>query len=337
MSDDDLRLLSEFRNTVPTPDSATARRVYERVTTTQPLRSRLSRRKVVLGTAAAAAVIAGSAVAAVTLLGQPAPKGVQADIHRSAVVMFSGHPGLVKATARVVAEASDATLYGISDRQGNYCVELIGARKGLVWSFICEDGLRIGSHFVTPGAEGLDIEAITVKGVEPPVIRWGRLATGTTKAVAVYPDGTTEQIPIGSNGFFVYEPSTQNQRLARQEPMTIQFQHDDGTPVLSTEVLPPQPVATTGPGFQSTISGHVLIRGAANVAVYKYSLGHATHLIPINADGTFTWTRPKPKPAGGSEGVLQVVDKDGKPLSDYLDAPSPLFWKKLLAQARHSP
>ena len=333
---DDLTLLTDFRSTVRAADEATAQRIYALSTTAPRQHLRAQRRKVVGVVAVAAAVVVGSAIAAVTFLGQPAPKGVQAEIHRSAVILFSGHPGLVKSTARVVAESPDATLYGISDRQGNYCVELIGARKGLVWSFSCDLGLRVGGQFVTPGAEGLDVTSITVDGIEPPVVQWGRLATGTTTARAVYPDGTTEEIPIGNNGFFLYEPSAQNQKLAREVPMTLQFVRPDGTPALSTQALTPQPLTTTGPFQHQTISGHVLITNAANVAVYGKILGeHPIALIPIRADGTFTWTTPNR--TNSSFSVLQVVDKNRQPLSEYLDPIPEAVWKQLLAQARQSP
>jgi hypothetical protein len=333
---DDLTPLTEFRSTVPAADDATAKRIYALATHTPSQRSRPNRRKIGLATAAAAAVIAGSAIAAVTLLGQPAPKSVQTAIHRSAVILFKSHPGLVKSTARVVAESPDATLYGISDQQGNYCVELIGARKGLVWSFSCDQGLRVGGHFVTPGAEGLDITSITVDGIEPPVVQWGRLASGTTMARAVYPNGTTEEIPIGAHGFFLYEPSQKNQELARQVPMTLQFLRPDGTAALSTQALPPQPLTTRGPRQHQTISGHVLITGAANVAVYGKVLGEdPASLIPIRADGTFTSTTSI-NPSG-SFGVLQVVDKNGHPLSELLDPVPEVFWKQLVAQARQTP
>jgi hypothetical protein len=179
--------------------------------------------------------------------------------------------------------------------------------------------------------------SITVEGIEPPVVQWGRLASGTTTARAVYPDGTTEDIPIGNNGFFLYEPSEQNQTLAREVPMTLQFLRSDGTPALSTQALPPQPLTTTGPWQQLTISGHVLIDNAAKVAVYGKILGEQpTALIPIRTDGTFTWTTPNSTPNGATRSfsVLQVVDKDGRPLSEYLDPIPEAIWKQLLAQAR---
>lgn len=333
---DDLTPLTEFRRTVPVADDATAKRIYALATQTRSQGSRPNRRKIGLATAAAAAVIAGSAIAAVTLLGQPAPKSVQADIHRSAVILFANHPGLVKSTARVLAESADATLYGISDQQGNYCVELVGASRGLVWSFSCAEGLRVGTHYFAGGSVGSDVSSITVDGVEPPVVWWGRLTSGTTKAQAIYPDGATEQIPLGSNGFFVYEPSPEFQRLARRAPMTIQFLHQDGSPAYSNEVLPPQPLTTTGPNQHQTISGRVLITGAASVAIYGKVLGeNPASLIPIRADGTFNATASiKPH---GEFGVLQVVDKNGRPLSEYLDPIPEVFWKQLLAKARQSP
>ena len=237
MNQDNLALLTEFRSSVAEPDPAAAKRIFALATTNPSRRSR-NHRRVGIAVALAAAVIVSSAIAAVTLLGRPAPKGIQATIHGQAVSLFTGHPGLVKATARVLAESPDATLYGISDRQGNYCVELIGASKGLVWSFNCDQGWRVGDRYFAGGSVGSAVSSITVAGVEPPVVWWGRLTSGTTRAQAVYPYGTTEQIPLGRNGFFVYQPSPDNQPLARRVPMTIQFLRNDGSTTYSFQVLP---------------------------------------------------------------------------------------------------
>jgi hypothetical protein len=83
-----MSLLSQFRSSVAEPDAATADRVYRLATSTRPPRRQRRARRLSLVVAAAAAVITGGAVAAVTLLGQPAPKSVQANIHHSAVVLF---------------------------------------------------------------------------------------------------------------------------------------------------------------------------------------------------------------------------------------------------------
>jgi hypothetical protein len=285
--------------------------------------------QLVFSVAAAAAVLASAAIAAVAILGQPAPKSVQANIHGSAVVLFPGHPGLVKATARVIAEARDATLYGISDRGGNYCIELVGAHRGLVWSFSCDLGLGANGRFVTPGAVGSDVSSIVVNGVEPPVVWWGRLATGTTKAQAVYPDGTTERIPLGRQGFFVYEPSAANQDLARQGPLTIEFLHSDGTVSLTTELLPLQPLTVLGT-FSGTISGHVEIDGAAKIEIQKWnSRKPQTSYVPIKSDRTFSLPWRPNTPID-----LHIVDQNGRQLTDHLNPLPESAWRSLVSQAR---
>jgi hypothetical protein len=334
MSEDNLKLLSEFRSAVAEPDDATARRIHALATTSQPQRTRAHRRKVGLLVAVAAAVIVGSAVAAVTILGQAAPKSVQANIHRSAVTLFAGHPGLVKATARVVAQSPDATLYGISDRQGNYCVELVGASKGLLWSFSCDRGLYVGGRYATSGLAGSNVASITVAGVEPPVVWWGRLTSGTTRAQAVYPDGTTEQISLGSNGFFVYQPSPQNQARARRMPMSIQFLRGDGSFALSTDVLPQQPLTVRGDASE-TISGRALFAGAAKIQIKRWGAGQhtpRTRYVPIRPDGTFTVRAQR-----GELSDMYIVDRHNRKLTDYLEPLPEMYWRSLIAEARAKP
>jgi hypothetical protein len=330
MSKDGLTLLREFRSGVPAADEATAQRVRAFAVTKSSKRSRVHRRRIALGVVVVAAALVGGAVAAVTLLGQPAPQSVQADIHRSAVLLFAGHPGLVKATARVLAESPDATLYGISDRDGNYCVELVGASKGLVWSFSCDQGWRIGNRYVTPGLATPSVTSIVVDGKEPPVVWWGLLASGTSKAEAIYPDGTTEQIELGDDHFFVYQPGDRNQPLARRVPVTIRFLRADGSPSLSSEVLPPQPLDIRGT-TSGTISGRVLISGAVKVKFNEWGTSRRplTHYIPLGPDGTFTlnWKRSVPFD-------LHIVDRNNKELTDYLQAVPEKFWRSLVNQAR---
>jgi hypothetical protein len=239
----------------------------------------------------------------------------------------------VKTTARVVAEAPDATLYGISDRQGNYCVELVGVSKGLLWSFSCDSGLRVGGRYVTSGLAGSSVASTIVDGVEPPVVWWGRLTSGTTKAQAAYPDGTTERIPLGSNGFFVYEPSPKNQALARRVPMSIQFLRDDGSSALTTDVLPQQPLTVRG-SRSGTVSGRALLTGAAKIQIHQWGTGlkPRTRYVPIQPDGTFTvkWHR-------GEMTDMHIVDRNNKQLTDYLQPLPESYWRSLLTQARAKP
>jgi hypothetical protein len=332
MNQDNLVLLTEFRSGVPEPDPATAARIFAMATTNPSRRSR-NRGRIGIAVALGAAVIVSSAIAAVTLLGRPAPKGIQATIHSSAVSLFTGHPGLVKATARVVAESPDATLYGISDRQGNYCVELIGASRGLVWSFNCDQGWRVGDRYFAGGSVGSQVSSIMVAGVEPPVVWWGRLTSGTTRAQAVYPDGTTEQIPLGSNGFFVYQPSPDNQLLARRQPMTIQFLRKDGSSAYSLQVLPQQPLAVQGT-WSEIISGRALVAGAKKIQIEEWRNKRTpiTRYIPLPPNGTFTFKRRIHLNAP-SDIDVHLVDRNNTPLTDSLQPMPEKYWRSLVAQA----
>lgn len=290
----------------------------------------LSSRLTAGAAAVAVALLAGVAAAAVETLGRPAPKVVQAQLHDSVSTVLALRPDLARRTARVVAEARDASLYGISDRQGDYCIELLGAKKGLSYGFSCRHG--IGPQGATGGEVDSAVTSIVIHGVVPPVMRFGRLATGTVAARAVYTDGSREQIPIGSNGFFVYEPNDAHMTAARRGPIVIQFLERDGTP-LTYLLQPQQPVASIGKHFNQ-ISGRTVVTGAVKVQVTIHraaSRRGRTIDVPLSSDGSFSWSGSSLKAPDFP--TLVVVDNRGQPLTDIVTPLTESTWRKLVAGA----
>lgn len=255
-------------------------------------RNRRRTRRLAAGAAALlAAATAGVALAATTLLGGPAPRAVQADLTTAVRFALANHPALDFHTARVVATSKSATLYSLVARNGDYCAELIGAAHGAIYGFTCSHQLRASNGQLladayAPGVSYFD----DPDGDSPPVVQFGRLPEGTRSARAVYDNGEAEQIHTGLERFFVYEPSPGYQELARRMPMTLEFR-DGHNAIWSYYIEPPQPLRIEG----RRISGHVLIDHAARVELDVGSPAGANPnrvLVPIHADGTFSWTRP---------------------------------------------
>lgn len=256
----------------------------------------------------------GVALAAANLLGGTAPAEVQTDLHRAARLVWNGHSRLQLQTAVVVAQARDATLYSVRDEHGNYCAELVGTSKALLFGFTCKLSRRLVDGQRISDDDGTSVQyALPRDGVPAPVVEFGRLPQGTVAARAVFEDGTTEKIPLGLDGFYVYEPRGPNQALARRLPLTLEFLDRGGRPVWSYYTQPAQPLHVEGDGPR-LISGRVEIVGARKVRVNVSPVLSAPSTIidvVIGRDGSFSWTgRP-----GQRVYNVTVVDGKGLPVS----------------------
>jgi len=280
-----------------------------------------------LAAAVAARVAAGSATA-----DRPVPKGVQKQLHESAAGFFGSNRALVAQRARVLAQARDATLYGIHDQLGNYCIELLGAKKGLSYGQSCRPGFKVGTRGVTGGEVDSPVTSIVVDGVVPPVIHFGRLPTGTVGARALFADGTRQKIPIGVDGFFVYEPSPGHMDVSRRGITVIQLLEPNGTP-LTYQLLPEQPVTSTGKHYDR-ISGQVVIDGAAAVQVtvgINRGRGRTVN-VPLSSDGRFSWSGRSLEQS--QVPALVVVDDRKRPLTNIVSPLPEPTWRQYLGDAR---
>jgi hypothetical protein len=291
-------------------------------------RARRRHRKVVAFIAIVALGAGASVAVATSLVGSPAPRGAQIDLRRA--VGWISAKDLGKESARVVALSPAATLYSIADKRGNYCLELIGHTKGMIFGFGCESTQVTPSGQLlfsgnAPGAAYVDAP----DGTSPPIVQFGRLPPHTVSARATYDNGAHEAIPVGLDRFFVYQPSPRLQALARRIPMTLEFFDGHGSS-WSYYQQPPQPLTIDG---DHHISGRVVIRDAAKVEidVAKYAGALARQLfIPLGADGTFSWTgRP-----GDVVYRLTVRDKDGRQLSADTGVLTPRVVSEMSALAK---
>jgi hypothetical protein len=271
----------------------------------------------------------GVAFAMAGLLGSPAPRGVQSDLHRAVKYALVDHPGLRLQTAKVVATSPAATLYSIADNRGNYCAELVGLAHGLIFGFDCgfTQQTPSGQLQTNGGAVGASyVEA--ADGTSPAVVEFGRLPPHTVSARATYDNGVHEAISTGLGGFFVYQPSQRLQALARRIPMTLEFRDGRGA-IWSYYLQPPQPLRLTG---EHHISGRVMIDHAAQVEIdVAPRPGAATTrvFVPLHADGTFAWTgRP-----GSVVYRLTVLNADREPVSADTGVLTPRFVRQISALA----
>jgi hypothetical protein len=254
---------------------------------------------------------AGVAVAAASLLGSPAPRGVQTDLHRVVQQALVERPDLRLQTAKVVATAPAATLYSIADRHGNYCTELVGRTHGLILGFGCETTQRApNGQLVVAGSVPEASYVYAADGTPPPVVQFGRLPPHTVSARATYDNGAREVVRIGLDRFFIYQPSPRMQALARRMPMTLEFLDGHGA-IWSYYLQPPQPLRLQG---EHHISGRVVIDHASQVRIdVAPSMGaRSTPLfVPLHADGTFSWKGR----AGSVVYRLTVLDATGESVS----------------------
>jgi hypothetical protein len=260
---------------------------------------------------------AGAAVAAVSLLGRAAPSGVQRDLHRAARFEWNGHSGLQVQKAVVVAVSADATLYSVRDNRGNFCAELVGTGKALIFGFSCSlsRGAPNGETLTDDAGTSVDY-AVPSDGIAAPVVEFGRLPLHTTSARVVFANGVIANIQLGLDGFFVWEPTGRLQTLARRLPLTLEFLDRTGQPVWSYYVQPPQPLHVEGAG-PSLISGHVVIAGARKVRVNVSPFLSAPSTIVnirIRGNGSFAWT------GHPGERVYSVTVVDGHGLAVSADA-----------------
>jgi len=302
-------------------------------------------RRVVLAVAATVlglSVFAGVAVAAVKILGGPAPKQVQTNLHMAARG-FVNLPGLQTQTARVVAESPDVTLYGVSDKRGSYCVELVGATKGLIFASSCNTTRATARPGDVPGeCCGTTIQyVVTDSGVEPPVVQFGRLPQGAVKARAILGNGKVVPIEIGLDSFYVYEPSASDQPIARRQPMTVEMLDSAGRPAWSYYLQPPQPLRTEGAmgrygALPKRITGHVLIDGASRIQIQLGAFNHSkttTAYVPLSKDGSFEWVVPE----GTQNDIVTVLDSRGQALTAEIAPLAEPNWRNILAQANRQP
>ncbi len=232
-------------------------RITTSVEPTRPSLERAGRRSParVFGLAAAALLVigAGAATAAI-LLGEPAPPEVKKDI----AGVDAGFPADLRLNpdvenARSVAATGSSTLYVADLKDGGHCTELV--TSGVPRGAVCHTAGQVGS---------LPIE-VTIPFTDPvtstsPVTIGGRVnAAGASTVEIRYGDGSSDRLPLGQNGFFVFDVPAQHLASVHGADFQLVALAADGTQVATADVPaiaeePSGPIEDNAPITVDTIS-----------------------------------------------------------------------------------
>jgi hypothetical protein len=280
------------------------------------LGTRRRRAKVTAIAIVGAAAVAGSAVAALTYLGQPAPppvkKAFRAD--NAAKGAFQDAPLRVPLvdvnSAQTVAISGNSVLYGAQGASGNYCTVLLtNGRPARIPNVQCEFG-------VYPKAMRVDYEKlVSPRDASAPLVLSGRLSGAGRTLTAQYTSGLIDRVSVGLRGYFVYQPAAGLQRDAKTSAIRLVERNRFGT-ITDTQLLqPPIILAKSSPVSPHIVKGRLFIPGARYVAVTLVALvsnslsqpeGQVA-MVPVGRDGRFAWHAPKSVPKR-YEVALRVMD-----------------------------
>jgi hypothetical protein len=264
------------------------------------------RRRLARAAAAASAgalVLAGAGLGAAVLLGWPAPLHVKNEI----AAVDRGLPADLRLNpdvehAQAVASTETATLYAASLHDGGSCTEIVTAGdrgRGAT----CTTGAELASRAldVTLPTDGDD-------GPESSVVIGGRInAAAGASLEAFYPDGSSAEIPLGEDRYFLFEVPAEHRASVRASGVELVARDGDSV-VVGRASIPadwddPAVPDEKAPLYVSTrsddsdftkvygLEGHVGAAGAATLEL-DYGDGSTPVSIPIKADGSFEYTLP---------------------------------------------
>lgn len=260
-----------------------------------------ARRTALLVTAAALAVTAAAA-ASIRLLGWPAPPHVKADI----AAVDQGMPDDLRLRpdvehARAVAQSGDSTLYVADLKSGGHCYEIVTSEnrgRGATCRTAGELTAQPLELTLPSDDSGLDTAPVTVGGRI-------NLATASRLRIRYGRDGATDGIPLGEDGYFVFNVPGQHRADAHHSALLFSAANDKGI-VLARVTVPADwdgPAhADTEPIFVNTrsdsndftkvyeISGHINVAGAVELEL-SYRDGTRTK-IPLQSDHDYSYVVP---------------------------------------------
>ena len=216
----------------------------ERLCTRRRVRARRARSALLATTVLA--LTASVAVAALDVLGRPAPAPVKQDLRD----VDAGLPRDLRLNpdvehARSVAVAGDSVVYFAALAGGGYCAELV-TEKGRPRGAVCSTRAQVDS---TP-------LSVTVPFTDPvtdasPVSVSGHASVAAARSVElVYPDGATGSVPIGARGFYVAEVPSAHLASVHRHGLMLIARDGDGRAVaeavVPTDAISP-PAADAAP------------------------------------------------------------------------------------------
>jgi hypothetical protein len=254
--------------------------------------------------AIAAALVLAATLGAVAgqLVGSPAPESVKQDlagVDQGMPVDLRLNPDVESAV--LAAYSENAQLYYAALADGGYCFEIVTATDGARGA-VCTQAADAHS-------QAIEITMPFTDPVTPrsPIEVGGRVNVAATSLQARFADGRTAPIPLGADGFYVYEVPRQQVQTAHIDGFDLIAYDAAGATIASATAPPtdfsdPADMDRSMPIFVSTISTHedftkVLgIEGSVNVdgarrLELQYPDG-AVVRIPIRSDGTYHYDLP---------------------------------------------
>jgi len=291
----------------------------------------------IVAIAASLVVAAALGATAGQLVGSPAPESVKQDlagVDRGMPEDLRSNPDVESAV--LAAYSENAQLYYAALSDGGYCFEIVTAT----------DGARGAVCTQAAGARSQAIE-ITMPFTDPvtprsPIEVGGRVNVAATSLEARFADGRTAPIPLGANGFYLYEVPRAQVQTAHTDGFDLIAYDGVGTSVATATAPPtdfsdPEAMDRQMPIFVSTISTHedftkVLgIEGSVNMdgarrLELRYPDG-TTVRIPIRSDGTYHYDLPvgRVDDLASAPGELIAYDVHGDALA-RMPVASVAYW-----------
>jgi hypothetical protein len=266
-------------------------------------RRRARARHIALAVTATALAVTAAAAASIRLFGWPAPAHVKADI----AAVDQGMPEDLRLRpdverARAVAQSGDSTLFVADLKGGGHCYEIVtfGDRGRGATCRTAGDLMAQPLELTLPSDDsGLDTAPVTVGGRI-------NLKNASRLRVRYGPAGATNQIPLGADGYFVFNVPEEHRADAHRSALFFSAANDKGV-VLASATVPadwdgPAHADTEQPIFVNTrsdsndftkvyeISGHVNIDGAVELEL-SYRDG-AQAKIPLQAHNDYSYVVP---------------------------------------------
>jgi len=290
-----------------------------------------------------ALLLGAAALGAATLLGWPAPRHVQNDI----AAVDRGLPADLRLNpdvehARAVASTASATLYAASLRDGGSCTEIVttGDRGRGATCATAADRARRAIELAAPSDEGA--------GIDSPVVLGGRINATGSRLEAVYADGSTDDVELGEDRYFLFEVPAEHRRSVHASGLELVSRDGDGS-IVGRASLPadwddPAVPDEQAPLYVSTrsndsdltkvygLEGHVSAPGAVSLELDYGDGTQAT--IPIGTDGSYDYAVP-PDHIGDfmKQRTLAALDKGGNVVASTTVA-AVAYWR---AQERTAP
>lgn len=263
---------------------------------------------VAVGASAAVAIAAGH------YLGQPAPSFLKAELalyDKGLPPQYRYYPDVTK--AKVVATNGHAVLYAApaaprgaeaTGRPG-YCSDLVADGGALGWNWVCNETATI---------KGLSFHYAATDPTRrlPGVTAAGRVVIRHATGLELhYRNGTTDRIPLGLNGYFVFAVPDASLAHLRSAPATAIVRGKGGAVLFRAPI--PSPVETTfkttPDGRVTEISGRVQAAPGGQIQLYFTleangvqpkldSRGRdistsAQAQVPVGNDGSFSFQVPR--------------------------------------------